>query len=41
MSDVEDRQPEPADDGEAAEAGRSERARAKLGAAKESVQGSK
>ena len=39
MSDVEDRRPEPADDGEAAEAGRSERARAKLGAAKESVQG--
>ena len=39
MSDVDDRRPEPADDGKAAEAGRSERARAKIGAAMESAKG--
>ena len=39
MSDVEDRQLEPADGGEAPDAGRRERARAKFDAAKESSQG--
>ena len=39
MSDGEDRRPEPADDGEAAEAGQSAGARAKIGAAMESAKG--
>ncbi len=39
MSDVDDRRPEPAESGEASDAGRSERARAKLDAAKEGAKG--